>query len=125
MVQSICRPFGDADVPAASDMAAAIQPPYLATEGLTLLRDVYRVSTDRFCLAAEREDEGGLLGCGALWSVRETKFRLDVMVDHRWQRQGIGGVLLARLLAEAEQQGAVTVQARARDDSPGALAFLR
>src|SRR4051794_32381832 len=99
MVQFICRAFGDADILAARAIAAAIQPPYLATEGLTLLRDVYRVSTDRFCLAAEREDEGGLLGCGSLWRVRETRFRLDVMVDHRWMRQGIGGVLLARLLA--------------------------
>lgn len=125
MIEFTCRPFDDADNPAARAIAAAIRPPHLATEGLTLLRDVYRVSADRFCLAAEREGEEGVLGCGALWRVRETKFRLDVMVHPRWQRHGIGGALLARLLAEAEQQGAMTIQARGRDDCPAALAFLQ
>jgi GNAT superfamily N-acetyltransferase len=125
MESLVIRPLVATDIAAARATAAALQPPHLATEGLTLLQDVYRVSADRFCLAAEREREGGVLGCGALWRVRDGKFRLDLMVHPRSQQQGIGGALLARLLAEAEQQGAETVQARARDDCPAALAFLQ
>jgi GNAT superfamily N-acetyltransferase len=122
---SIVRPFAMPDVLAARDIAGALQPPHLATEGLTLLRDVYRISADRFCVTAEGESGEGVLGCGAQWRVRDDKYRVDVMVHPRWQRRGIGGVLLSRLLAEAEQRGAVTVQARARDDCPVALAFLQ
>jgi GNAT superfamily N-acetyltransferase len=41
------------------------------------------------------------------------------------QQQGVGGELLARLLAEAARRGADRVQARARDDRPAALSFLQ
>jgi GNAT superfamily N-acetyltransferase len=82
------------------------------------------VEEDRFCLAAVRKD-GAVVGCGALWRVGGGKLRLDVMVHPRWQRQGVGGAMLAQLLEEARQRGADRVQARARDDRPAALSFLR
>src|SRR5207248_11555802 len=94
MESIIIRPFVETDIATARAIAAAIQPPHLATEGLTLLRDVYRVSADRHCLAAEGNGGKGVLGIGALWRVRAAKFRLDVMVHPRRQRGGIGGALL-------------------------------
>ncbi len=119
------RPFAPEDVAVAGEIAAALRPPHLDTPGLTLLRDVYRVSADRLCLVAQADDRNPVTGCGALWRIRGDKYRLDVMVHPRWQQQGIGGVLLAELLTAAGRQGAATVQARARDDRPTALAFLQ
>jgi GNAT superfamily N-acetyltransferase len=121
----LIRRLTQEDLAAAGEIAATMRPAHLDAKGLTLLQDVYRVSADRFCLAAQSSDRGEVRGCGALWRVREAKHRLDVMVHPEWQRQGIGGALLARLLAEAEQQGASTAQARARDDRPETLSFLQ
>jgi GNAT superfamily N-acetyltransferase len=118
------RAFTEPDITAAGEIAGAMQPPYLAEEGMTLWQEVYRTGDDRFCLAAVRDD-GAVVGCGALWRVGGGKLRLDVMVHPRWQRQGVGGDLLGQLLAEAQQRGADRVQARARDDRSAALSFLR
>lgn len=118
------RPFIEANISAAADIAKAMQPPYLADSGMTLWQEVYRLGGDRFCLTAARSDNA-VIGCGALWRVGGARFRLDLMVHPRWQRQGVAGDLLARLLKEAQQRGAARVQARARDDRPAALSFLQ
>jgi mycothiol synthase len=118
------RPFIEPDVTAAGEIAQAMQPPYLAEAGMTLWQQVYRVADDQFCLSAAT-DNSTVVGCGALWSVGGGKHRLDLMVRPHWQRQGVGGELLARLLEEARRSGADRVQARARDDRPAALAFLQ
>jgi [ribosomal protein S18]-alanine N-acetyltransferase len=120
----VIRPFSEADVDVAGDIARSMQPPYLAAQGMTLWQEVYHPAAGRFCLAATRSDNT-VIGCGALWRVGGEKFRLDLMVHPRWQRQGVGGNLLARLLEEARQRGAARVQARARDDRPTALSFLQ
>jgi GNAT superfamily N-acetyltransferase len=111
------------DVAAAGEIAGAMQPPYLAEEGMTRWQDAYRVGDDRFCVAAA-SDDGSVVGCGALWRVRGERFRLDLMVHPRWQQRGVGGALLAHLHGEAKRQGAARLQARARDDRPSALSFL-
>jgi len=120
----VIRPFIEADVRAAGDIAGAMLPPYLADSGMTLWQQVYRLAGDRFCLTATRSDNA-VIGCGALWRVGGERFRVDLMVHPGWQRQGVGGELLARLLEEARQRGAARVQARARDDRPAALSFLQ
>jgi GNAT superfamily N-acetyltransferase len=91
---------------------------------MTLWQEVYHPTADRFCLAAAHGDDA-VIGCGALWRVGGEKFRLDLMVHPRWQRQGVGGALQVRLLEEARQRGAARVQARARDDRPASLSFLQ
>jgi GNAT superfamily N-acetyltransferase len=118
------RPLTESDISAAGEIAHEMHPPYLAEAGMTLWQEVYRTGDDRLCLAAARDD-GAVIGCAALWCVSSGKLRLDVMVHPRWQRQGVGGELLGPLLAEAARRDADRVQARARDDRPGALSFLQ
>jgi GNAT superfamily N-acetyltransferase len=117
------RPFQEADVSAAGAIAGAMQPPYLAEDGMTLWQEAYRVAANRFCLAAWYD--GAVTGCGALWRLRADRFRVDLMVHPQWQRRGVGGALWRRLSEEARQRGAARIQARARDDRPAALSFLQ
>ena len=119
----VLRPFQETDVSAAGEIANAMRPPYLAEEGMTLWQEAYRVSENRFCLAAWSERT--VVGCGALWHLRADRFRVDLMVHPQWQRRGVGSALWTRLSEEARQRGAARLQARSRDDRPEALSFLR
>ncbi|MGH2461058.1 MAG: GNAT family N-acetyltransferase [Chloroflexota bacterium] len=58
------------------------------------------------------------------WSADLGKYRLDLIVHPRWQRQGVGGMLLTRCLRDLGDLHAQTVQARVRDDHAEARDFL-
>ncbi len=63
-------------------------------------------------------------GFGGWWPVRLDKFRMDLVVDPAWRRQGAGGRLLGHVLGRAGAAGAATLQARAASDQAESLAFL-
>src|SRR5579871_4402064 len=63
-------------------------------------------------------------GFGGWWPVRLDKFRMDLVVDPAWRRQGAGGRLLGHVLGGAGAAGAATLQARAASDQAESLAFL-
>jgi GNAT superfamily N-acetyltransferase len=77
-------------------------------------------------LVAEHAATRTLVGYASVWPWKpETdRYRLDLIVHPRRQRQGIGDLLLARCLEVLHQRNAQTVQARVRDDHPEGIEFL-
>jgi GNAT superfamily N-acetyltransferase len=65
-----------------------------------------------------------IIGFGRCWRVAGDRFRLDLVVDKAWRRQGVGTRLLEQLVATASAEGAATLQARGRADWTDSLAFL-
>jgi GNAT superfamily N-acetyltransferase len=76
-------------------------------------------------LVAVAGDPERLVGYAAFWRVRDDRHRMDLVVAPDRRRRGIGGGLLARIVERAREIGAATLQARADDDQPESLAFLR
>lgn len=66
----------------------------------------------------------GLIGYCALWRFREDGYRMDLLVAPQQRRRGVGARLLARLVAEAREAGAITLQARADVGWTESLRFL-
>lgn len=58
------------------------------------------------------------------WSYRPGKYFLDITVDPRKQRRGIGTTFLHYLIAEVEARGATNLTAYTREDKHQARAFL-
>jgi GNAT superfamily N-acetyltransferase len=67
---------------------------------------------------------GEMVGYASLWIVEERKCRFDVVVRSQFLRQGIGRRLFDSVLREARTIDAATLQARAVETNPEALAFL-
>lgn len=69
-------------------------------------------------------EEGQIVGYGSLWPLHSpTAIRMHILVAPARQRQGIGGRLYERLLADLLPLQAPCVQARIRDALPQVLAF--
>jgi len=64
------------------------------------------------------------IGYATLWELRPRRHRFDLAVLPDWRRQGIGTQLFFRIFRDAESHGATGIQARVRDDQPGALHSL-
>jgi len=77
----------------------------------------------RWVVADDASEE--VIGYGAIWRVRPSKFRMDLVIHPSWRRRGIGAQLLKQLVESAHRAGAVTLQARADDDADESLAFLK
>jgi GNAT superfamily N-acetyltransferase len=73
---------------------------------------------------AALDARGGFLAYGALWPVRDIRFRLDLVVAPDSRRHGIGDALLGHLTSRAHAAGATTLQARAESDAEEAHRFL-
>lgn len=88
--------------------------------------------TNTWALAEQQEaarrwvvtDSEQVMGYGAIWRVRPSKFRMDLIVHLDWRRGGIGTQMLKQLAESASNAGAATLQARADDDADESLAFL-
>jgi len=118
---ALVRTYEPSDADAAAALIAA-EWPHRAAEGEQLRRGELQPDAHRW--AAADTLGGGLVAYAALWRVRGDRFRMDLVVAPEWQRCGIGGELLRRILAAAEAGGAATLQARARESAAGALRFL-
>ena len=71
-----------------------------------------------------QQSSAEILAYAALWRVAVGKFRFDVVVSPRYARQGMGRRLFELVIHEAKRADAVTLQARACDNSVETLAFL-
>jgi GNAT superfamily N-acetyltransferase len=66
-----------------------------------------------------------VIGYGCVWNtLAPGKYRLDLFVHPDWRRRGFGSRLFERLMVELQALAGVSLQARAREDETGALAFL-
>jgi GNAT superfamily N-acetyltransferase len=66
-----------------------------------------------------------LIGFCALWRFRADGYRMDLIVTPDQRRRGIGGRLLTRLVGQAREAAAITLQARADSGWTESLRFLR
>lgn len=66
-----------------------------------------------------------MAGYASAWHMREGKYRMDVIVEPRFRRRGIGGALLDTVLGALAAVDAATAQARTSDDDHASLAFLQ
>jgi len=65
------------------------------------------------------------VGFATLWELRPRRYRFDLAVRPECQQQGLAAQLLSRVMSDAQALGATGIQARVRDDKPGALDFVR
>ena len=124
------RPFQESDIPRFVAIANAVEPDDPTTEEMARHSDAAWDDSRHFRLRLTAADEHGhILGYG---SIRHSahhfhphKYRLDLRVDPAYQRQGIGSVLYARLLASLQERHAIAVRATAKESRPASIAFLR
>lgn len=64
-------------------------------------------------------------GDGGLFRSPDGSWRVNLRVDPKWRRKGIGSALLARLEAHAKEQGAKKLVAAVRGNDPDGLAFAK
>jgi len=81
------------------------------------------VSSHDCCVASLGPPER-VIGYGAWWHSRLDKFRMDLLVAEQWRRQGVGTRLLSHVVSQAQEAGAVTLQARVDSNNHESLAFL-
>ncbi len=60
----------------------------------------------------------------ALWPFHARQFRMDLVIDPKWQRRGLGSALLDFLIAEAREVDATSLQARPYFDHVNAIRLL-
>jgi mycothiol synthase len=123
------RPFDAADLAACVAIGNAVDPAHPTTLAAAQHRDA---TWDRGRYALIRyvaEDATGrVAGWGEVahqpWLFHPGKYglQLEVAPDHR--RRGLGGALLARLLAALHRRGALLVRTVATEDGAASLAFL-
>lgn len=82
-----------------------------------------RECSTRYVVVEDREHRRAAYA--AMWELRPRRYRFDLAVHPGWQRQGIGTQLLSQVMSDAQAFGATGLQARVRDDKPGALEFIR
>ena len=74
------------------------------------------------------EDSGEPVGFAQVqhgqWTFHPKKFWIDMSVDPKYQRQGVGTVLYDRIGKELGQLGAITVRVQAREDKVDSTQFL-
>ena len=79
---------------------------------------------EKDCLVAEAG--GTVVGYALRWVVTGTRqCTVDAVVLPDWRRRGVGRRLLARTVEQARAEGAGSLDMRARDDEPAAMAFCR
>lgn len=125
----VVRPAGPRDAAAARALHGRCSPATLQQRYLGPVGEVDRYLTHlldpRFghTLAAE-SPAGDLVALGhLLWDDVETEVAL--LVEDAWQRRGVGGGLLRRLVTLAAQAGCETVYAVTRPGNAGMVAAMR
>jgi GNAT superfamily N-acetyltransferase len=123
------RPLSDEDFGALAEIATSNFPdePRTAAEARERYEkfDAARF-TRKYVVAVDGEER--IVGSGVYahvpWSFHPDKYTVYVMVHPTCQRRGIGARIMAYLLAELRERGAVRVRSWAREDYGHALAFL-
>jgi GNAT superfamily N-acetyltransferase len=82
-----------------------------------------REYSPRYVVVQTQRDEP--VAYATLWELRPRRYRFDLAVRPECQRQGIANRLLDQVMIDAHKLGATGLQARVRDDKPGALEFVR
>jgi len=67
----------------------------------------------------------GMTGDGGLFRSPDGSWRVNVLVDSKWRRKGVGAFLLARLEPHAKEKGAKKLIAAVRGNDPDGLAFAK
>jgi GNAT superfamily N-acetyltransferase len=122
------RPLHKLDVDRVLALCMAIQPECVRDVEEYLRRFDEPECAASVCLsqwAAIEDDSQQLIGYAACWNVVRRKYRMGLMVHADWRKQGVGGDLLGAILAALQSTPPATLQARAWDDQPDSLQFLR
>ncbi len=92
---------------------------------VSLLADVD--GPGRLALIAEVDPSAGgdVVALGNVVGVDDNRAEIAVVVADAWQRQGIGAMLVERLLQEAESLGYTQFLAEALSDNPATWPLLR
>jgi GNAT superfamily N-acetyltransferase len=77
-----------------------------------------------FALVAHHED-GTVVALGSCRAVDEGVAELGILVEDEWQRHGVGGYLLAEMVAYAQRTGLRALQAQVLADQPWIVGLLR
>jgi GNAT superfamily N-acetyltransferase len=123
----LVRSWSGADRAAALSIRDGVYPEYRTEPAaLHLATQLDAPSISPFRYVALAGETRHVIGYGAVWVWKAAwrKYRLDLIVHPAWWKQGIGALLLSRLLDDLHTQQATTVQARVREDQPDARTFL-
>ena len=71
------------------------------------------------------EEDGAVVALASCRAVDEGVAELGILVEDEWQRRGVGGYLLAEIVAYAERTGLRALQAQILADQPWIVGLLR
>lgn len=119
------RPLRDNEYERAAALATRIDPRRRDTVDAWRQEDAERASASAPMRrwAAVDDASGEMIGYASAWHMRKRKHRMDLGVDPRFRRRGIGDALLRTIADALTATGAATVQARARDEDADSLRF--
>ncbi|HEY9644649.1 MAG TPA: ribosomal protein S18-alanine N-acetyltransferase [Coleofasciculaceae cyanobacterium] len=87
-------------------------------------REIDSLNSDLWVLQPEGADED-IIGLGCLWAILEEAHITVLAIDPRYQRQGLGQVLLFSLLASAHQRGLEWATLEVRASNQAAVSLYR
>ena len=126
-VQARLRPFAEPDWTPITELAYGLEPDFRGENDLWL-RNRQQFDETRYIrrhYVAEHAETGQILGYG---SIEQTIFlpmyRLFLMVEPRWLRNGVGDLLLERLIEDLREVNAITVWHRNYARLTDVLSFL-
>lgn len=119
------RPLRDDEYERAAALATRIDPRRRDTADVWRQEDADRASAPvpmRRWTALDGAS-GEMIGYASAWHMRAAKHRMDLGIDARFRRRGIGSALLATIVDALTASHAATVQARASDEDADSLRF--
>jgi GNAT superfamily N-acetyltransferase len=123
------RPFGAADLAACVAISNAVDPTHSTSLAAAQRRDAMW-DRQHYHLArfVAQDAAEGVVGWGEVahepWQFHPRQYGLRLAVASASRRRGVGGALLARLLADLQRRDALLVRAAVTEGDAASLAFL-